>query len=947
MGSATRQKLFDKLITVHEQIQNAAANNNIELQGTKELEYDKLKSQIEDTNLSASDLEATLNLKEPARTQKLKEIEQQNADFPARMAAIKEFQTALVGYNKVKGTLDDAADLKRLLRGSGVLEFHILVPLSNPSPEVKAMIDRLQKHGPAMQSGDTMRWVQLDKPDELRGETMTYNDKQWALIDITKEKSMTKQMSPPWALIDARPFTDPSSGERKVSFTFDAQGGKYFGDLSGNNLHKQLAIILDDRLISAPTLQSRISTNGEISGNFTAADIDYLVRTLNAGSLPAQLANEPISEETIGPQLGADNLHRGLLACGIGLAVVAVFLIGYYYLAGVVAFIAVVMNVVLILGSMAAINATFTLPGVAGIVLTIGAAVDANVLIFERLREEQQRGLSLRMAMRNAYDRAFSAIVDSNATTVITSLFLYWFGSEEVKGFGLTLLIGLAWSLFTALFVTKTIFAIMIDRFHITNLSSLPLTFPKWDRLLRPDINWMRLVKYFVAVSAILMALGLSAFVIKINERQMADIEFASGTSVQFALKHPMDIEQVRKLVETANSKDLPSPSVVSVGTENREYEVVTPNADSVKVKTAVLKALGPELKVELPSTFQDHDQPLAIARQDKVVIPLTEDANVTIDGWTPKDLGHYTGGAAIILKDLKPAISASQIHERIERARVQAQVKSSEDTYRDYVVDSPVGQDQPTTTAVVLTVDPNIHADDELKWQGEVADPMWKLVNESINRRAEFESVNNFDAQVAGAARDAAFMALGLSLLAIMAYIWFRFGNLKYGSATVVAMLHDTVMVLGFLGLSHWMVQYTPWLAKVLLVEPFRINLTIVAAVLTVMSYSMIDTIVVFDRVRENRGKFGHASKQIVNDSINQTLSRTLLTGGTNLVTVLVMYIVGGPGIHGFTFVLLTGILVGTYSSIAIAAPILLWGEEKQAAAASPKPPVGQLQRA
>jgi SecD/SecF fusion protein len=161
------------------------------------------------------------------------------------------------------------------------------------------------------------------------------------------------------------------------------------------------------------------------------------------------------------------------------------------------------------------------------------------------------------------------------------------------------------------------------------------------------------------------------------------------------------------------------------------------------------------------------------------------------------------------------------------------------------------------------------------------------------------------------------------------MAYIWFRFGNLKYGTATVLAMLHDTFLVVGAIGLSHWLVQYTPGLAKILLVEPFRVNLTIVAAVLTVMSYSMIDTIVVFDRIRENRGKFGHMSRKIINDSINQTLSRTLLTCGTTIMTVAGMYVVGGPGIHGFTFVLLIGILVGTYSSIAIAAPILLFGEK------------------
>ena len=234
----------------------------------------------------------------------------------------------------------------------------------------------------------------------------------------------------------------------------------------------------------------------------------------------------------------------------------------------------------------------------------------------------------------------------------------------------------------------------------------------------------------------------------------------------------------------------------------------------------------------------------------------------------------------------------------------------------------------------------------------------MWKLVNDAVTKQASLQKVTTFNPQVAGDAQQDALLALTLSLVVIMAYIWLRFGNLKYGTATVVAMVHDTLLVIAFMGLAHWIAQGTPWLARILLIEPFRINLTIVAAVLTVMSYSMIDTIVVFDRVRENRGKFGHLSRRIINDSITQTLSRTLLTGGTNIMTVFVMYVLGGPGIHGFTFVLLTGILVGTYSSIAIAAPILLVGGDKdkppgggkikeEARKAPATTAVGQLQRA
>ena len=180
------------------------------------------------------------------------------------------------------------------------------------------------------------------------------------------------------------------------------------------------------------------------------------------------------------------------------------------------------------------------------------------------------------------------------------------------------------------------------------------------------------------------------------------------------------------------------------------------------------------------------------------------------------------------------------------------------------------------------------------------------------------------------------------------MIYIWLRFGNLQFGTATVLAMIHDTFLAIAAIGLAHVAYQFAPPLAKALLLEPFRLNLTLVAAILTIMSYSMIDTIVVFDRIRENRGKFGHLDRQVINDSINQTLSRTLLTAGTTIVTVAVMYVLGGPGIHGFTFVLLFGILVGTYSSIAIAAPLLLLGR-KPTSSIPPRAirPAGQLQRA
>jgi SecD/SecF fusion protein len=290
-----------------------------------------------------------------------------------------------------------------------------------------------------------------------------------------------------------------------------------------------------------------------------------------------------------------------------------------------------------------------------------------------------------------------------------------------------------------------------------------------------------------------------------------------------------------------------------------------------------------------------------------------------------------------VVLKDISPPLTPSQIRERIERQRMQPTPGQTQQSYRDFAVESPSGPETPTNVAVVLVSDPLLPFDrDAVKWRDDLAVPTWKMIGDAINRPATLQKVSNFDPQVAGETARDAMMALILSIAVIMAYIWVRFGDLKYGTATMIAMLHDTLLVLAAIGLSHWLYHYAHPLATALMLEPFRLNITIVAAVLTVMSYSMIDTIVVFDRVRENRGKFGEINRKIINDSINQTMSRTLLTAGTNIVTLFFMYLFGGPGIHGFTFVLLFGILIGTYSSVYIAAPVLLLGRTRKATAPS-----------
>jgi SecD/SecF fusion protein len=974
--SKTRAELFKNLCDTYDKIQALRANPDklslaalaVKLQPLTVV-YDQFKDQIEQTNLVSSDLAGILdqvNSEDPEQRKagqaKLDDLKKKFADFPSLLKVMDVFQGKYKDYLSVKNAITGADDLKRLLQGSGVLEFHILADNVTCNPaDLKVMESRLEPggKGPLPQPGDSIRWAEVDRAEEFDRpgfppETHEWNGKHYMPVLVTPDASMTKSSAEKWGLERAGPQM-MEDGSQAVAFSFDTTGGNLFGDLTTNwynrarqrtdlpDPHARLAIVLDNKIISAPNINSPITGgSGVIEGGkagFSTNDLNYLINTLNAGSLPAQLSDEPISEQQVGPTLGADNLNRGLLACGFGLIVVAVFLVSYYYFAGLVAFIAVLMNLVLILGTMCALSATFTLPSIAGIVLSIGTAVDANVLIFERLREEQHKNLPLRMALRNSYAQARSAIIDSNMTSVITSLCLIAFGSEEVKGFGWTLIIGIGASLFTALYVTKTIFGIMIDHFGMRELGSLPLTFPKWDKFLKPKIDWMGMAWIFYTFSIVMLISGMTLFILKVRQGRMMDIEFATGTSLQFQLEQPMDQDAVRKRIDAESEKrpaDLPSPSVVAVGTDRLHYQIVCPNVDRAAVRNAVLEAMQGTLHITLPSQFDGASAEYTDAA-DKEVFPISG-ARTVVDGYTPPAAATHPGGVVIALKNISPPLSANNITERMDQQRLSS--SSAVTGSLSYVVQAPGDPSQPTSFAVIVGWSSSVSYEaDQAKWADELAQPLWGLAKDAINHPPSFEQETNFDPQVAGEMQRAAFNALTFSVIAIMIYIWVRFGNLKYGTATVIALLHDTVFTLAALGFAHYISDY--WHHNFLEIEPFRINLTVVAGILTIMSYSMIDTIVVFDRIRENRGRYGHLNREVINDAINQTLSRTVLTCGTTIMTVSFMYFLGGAGIHGFTFVLLVGILVGTYSSVAIAAPLLLWGREKPATGLM-RPPVG-----
>jgi SecD/SecF fusion protein len=952
-GNAQRDALYAQLASLYDQIKDldaklaaakAAKQNTDDLavqRATVRADYDAAKGRTDQTNVSTTELEAILD---SAAADKAKQLDDFKARFPDRKALIDKYADLYPRFVAARGDISGAAELKRLLRGSGVLEFRILV--QDPQSEQPDMIKRLEPggDGPAPQAGDRSRWYVVDRPAELGRPTFTWRDKQYALAWTTPEKSMVHaEGGGDWGLQEAAVERDQNA-QFRVRFSFDAPGGALFSRLTGNNIGSPLATILDARIITAPNIRSQIGDTGviEMGSNSarTEAEARYVANTLSAGSLPAQLADEPISEREVGPQLGESNLRAGLFSCVAGLVIVAIFMSVYYHLAGVVAMIGLVINLVIIIGVLAMMGATFTLPGIAGLVLTIGVSVDANVLIFERLREEQMRGLSLKLALRNAYDRAFTAILDSNVTTAITSVCLIYFGSEEVRGFGLTLLIGILTSLFTALFVTRTVFGIMVDKYDLRHLGSLPLSYPRWNELMHPKIDWMGKVKYFLAVSTFFVILGLVALVQKHRQGQVFDVEFAAGTEVVFETKEPMADNEVRELV-SKRPADLPAPQVVAVGEEvgkdrYKTFSIVTPNADRKQVNDAVFAVMGPYLNATVPSKFDRSASSFEDAAQAGLVVPVDVKNNRFVVGG--RDIGEaaapFQGGQAIVLNNIDPPLRPGQIADRMAAAVLGTPDADAFTRTTVVPLEGRVEDTQtPVKSAAVLVLNPKFDfARNPADAREKLAAPAWRAVTTGLlGQDAKLQKVSNFDPQVAGDTQRDAIYATLWSMVGIMVWIWLRFGDVKYGTATVMAMLHDTILVIGAIGLSHWLAGTA--VGSLLGVEAFRVNMTIVAAVLTVMGYSMVDTIVVFDRIRENRGKYGTLSRQLINDSISQTLSRTLLTAGTTLVTLLVMYIWGGPAIHGFTFILFIGIIIGTYSSIAVAAPLLLIGVKPPAA--------------
>jgi SecD/SecF fusion protein len=562
-------------------------------------------------------------------------------------------------------------------------------------------------------------------------------------------------------LVDAQATFDQRTNEPVVSFRFDAKGAQRFGQATQQNVGKLFAIILDNQVISAPQIREPIlGGTGQISGSFTAESANDLAVLLRAGALPADLTI--VEERTVGPSLGADSIEAGKFASLIASILVVCFMLVAYGKLGLIANIALAANVALIIAILTVLGATLTMPGIAGIVLTVGMAVDSNVIIYERVREERRQGRSLVQSLDSGFSRALSTIIDANFTTFIAAIILFYLGSGPVRGFAVTLAIGIVTTVFTAFTLTRWMIAFWLKRMRPKELPNGLVRFVPDDTNV-PFMSWR---KYAFALSA---ALSIAAMTLFFTVEMNYGIDFRGGSSIEVQAK-----------AATADPGDVRS----------RLGEL---NLGDVQV--------------------QEFGSP--------------RDLLIRIEGQGAGDNAEQS-----VVEKVRLELEGDYDFRRVE------------------------------------SVGPTVSS--ELAFYGT--------------------------------------MGVLTSLVAMLIYIWFRF-EWQFGIGAVIATVHDVTMMVGLY-----------------VVSGLEFNLTSIAAILTIVGYSINDTVVVYDRVREDLRRYKKMPiEQLLDLSMNQTLSRTVLTGMTTLLALVALYLFGGEVIRSFTFAMIFGILVGTYSSIFVAGPLLI----------------------
>lgn len=732
------------------------------------------------------------------------------------------------------------------------------------------------------------------------------------------------------------PTVDTRTGSPAVEFNFNTEGASKFYELTGEYKPEtdktvyRLAVVLDGKLRSAPQLNARIGASGIITlgTNSTNEEATALSKILQAGKLPHAVSKLPSSEFRISATLGQETINAGLFSVVLSLVAVIAVMVVYYKTGGMIAVFGLTLNLLFTVALMVMCKATWTLPGLAGLVLTVGMAVDANVLIYERLREELTKGASLAMAVRAGYEKAFSTILDSNLTTIITAMFLYLIGTDQIKGYAISLMMGLGTSLFCALTVCRTVTDFIVAKRWIRSL-------PMRQLFGKTNIDFLRYERKALTVSAVLAIAGLVALFLRGGAN--FDVDFTGGTMAGLQFKQPLTSPEVR---ERALAAGLPEVAVeeqqLGGQPSGTHFIVRTTEKDEGKevgealVRDKLVKAFGNDLV--LPSIAVGKITAIAAAPAAKTTpeaktateAKTTPEAKTSDDGGQNNAAEPFAGGSSVTFRFANRPRAVSFVQEKINDV-LRAKNPASDPTALYSLQSLGEGMSLPGERELAFQ---EFKLASNLDVKVLTAD-----LQDMLAKSPDFDQFNQFGPQVAGETRLRALWALALSWVGIIIYVWFRFGSWSFGLAGVIALVHDSIIALGLLAMVSALGNAVPVLNALYIVD-MKINLNVVAAVLTLIGYSINDTIVVFDRIREIRARSPHMSTELVNRAINETLSRTIITSGLTFLTVIILFLGGGPDLRGFGFILAAGIIVGTYSSIFIAAPLLLvfheWQEKR-----------------
>ena len=745
-----------------------------------------------------------------------------------------------LGSNKIVVELpgvEDSTEVKRLIGKAAQLAWHLEVEPVGGLSSQQAVIDFFKGQVP---------------PDVtiFQGSTEKYGGERWFALKTVAPVS--------GADIQQVQVGASNLGQPVVEFQLTPAAGRKFKEFTGANIKNRLAIVLDNVVITDPSINAEIEDKGIIEGNFTQKEAKELVFQLKSGALPA--LPKFAEERTVGPSLGLDSIKKGSTSGLIGLVAVFIFMLAYYRLSGINAIVTLVLNFVILMGVMSVFGMTLTVPGIAGIILTLGTAVDANVLNFERIKDELLDNKAIRPAVAGGFGKAFITIFDSHLTNIISALFLLQFGTGPVRGFAVTLTVGLLASIFTAVFISRLIYESEFDfkakgGAPVNSLSIGPI-----NSLRGSKIPFMKYKLHLVIISLVLITVGMvSLFTRGLN----LGIDFRGGQEIQIRFTKKVDPRATEEMLRTATQASL---TVVSYG---------KPEDNELLVRLEAKDDKGQLLSEEaLAKTIQAIYDSLRSAEAKTLMTSGMTDLNsVTSQGLRELILSGIRSGTISGTEDAGKALAQAILDHKKNQNGIIASMDS---------ISGVTGM----TPAMLGFLKTKAFVGDFSVLRVDTVGP---TVGKELQNKAIYAIVG--------------------SLLGILLYAWFRF-QFRFSMGAVLSLVHDALMTVGLLSIFQ-----------------VEVNLPTIAAILTVLGYSIHDTIVVFDRIREHMRKTRkQEDDQLFDQAINETLSRTMITSMLTFFVVLAMLIFGGEVLYSFAFVMVAGILVGTYSSIFIASPYVLW---------------------